>query len=60
MNWITDKLTQAGGTLGAVVAYILNISLVHIAEIALYALVGSAIGEAVKEAVIFYKKKIKS
>jgi hypothetical protein len=57
MDWITGKLTTAGGAFGGFAAYLLNIDLIHITEVALYALVGAAIGEGVKESVLFVKKK---
>jgi hypothetical protein len=56
-NWLNEKLGNIGGSLGGIAAYLLNISLVHLAEIGLYALVGSAVGEGVKFAIEYYKKK---
>lgn len=58
MHWY-DKLTQAGGSLGAILAYLLNITLYSLFQVALYALVGAAVGEAVKETVKLYKGKRK-
>lgn len=56
MNWY-DKLTQVGGSLGAISAYFLNINITHVFEIAFYAFVGASVGEGVKEGVKWYKKK---
>ncbi len=56
MDW-QDRLSNLGGGLGAITAYILKISLFHIFEVAIFALVGSVIGEGVKELVKFVKKK---
>ncbi|MFZ4056972.1 MAG: hypothetical protein ACOYKE_02485 [Ferruginibacter sp.] len=49
-------LTTLGGGTGAVVAYLLNITLVNTIEMALYALVGSIIGEGVKLLINRFKK----
>ncbi len=57
MDWITDRLSTIGGGFGGICAYLLNISPMHIAEIALYALMGSLIGEAVKLVFERFKKK---
>lgn len=57
MDYVINRLSNIGGIGGGVFAYILNISPFHILEIGLYALIGSVIGEAVKEAVIFFKNK---
>jgi len=57
MNWITDRLSTIGGGAGGIMAYLLNIEMMHVAEIALYGLIGSLIGEVVKETVLFIKKK---
>jgi len=56
MNW-TERLSTLGGGLGGIMAYLANINLFHVAEIGLYALVGSLIGEGVKELIIFVKRK---
>ena len=58
MQWY-DRLTQAGGSLGAVLAYLLNISLYSLFQVALYAFVGAVVGEAVKKAIKFYEQKKK-
>lgn len=58
MHWY-DKLTQAGGSLGAVLAYLLNITLYNLFQVALYAFVGAVVGEAVKKAVKVYESKKK-
>jgi hypothetical protein len=42
------------------VAYLSNVSLLHTAEIALYALIGSLIGEGIKELFIFLHKRKKN
>jgi hypothetical protein len=57
MNWITDRFSTIGGAGGGIAAYLMNISLSSTAEIALYALVGSLIGEAIKEVFSFFKKR---
>ena len=56
MDW-TNKLGNIGGGLGGVSAYILNVNLLHVVEIGVYALVGSLIGEGVKELIILLKNK---
>ncbi len=56
MDW-QNKITQLGGSVGAVFAYILNISLSHVFEIAFFAFIGAAVGEGVKELVKLIKKK---
>jgi len=56
MDW-TDRLSTIGGGLGGVTAYILNISLLHVFEVAVFALIGSGIGEGVKELILFVKKR---
>ncbi len=57
MDYVINKLSNIGGIGGGLFAYLLNISPFHIIEIGLYALIGSIVGEGVKEAVIFFKKK---
>ena len=56
MEW-TNRLTTIGGGLGAIMAKILSVSISQVAEIAVYALVGSLIGEGVKELIKFVKTK---
>jgi hypothetical protein len=58
MHWY-DRLTQAGGSLGAVLAYLLNIDLSSLFQVALYAFVGAVVGEAVKKSIKFYEQKNK-
>ena len=57
MRLLEGWASKLGGVVGSIGAYLLNISLAQIIEIALYAFIGSAIGEGVKEAVKYYKKK---
>lgn len=52
-----DHITRIGGGIGGVMACLLNINLVHIGEIALFAFIGSAIGEIVKETVKAIQRK---
>ena len=54
---IQDKFANIGGSLGSICAFFLNVNLIHIVEIGIYALVGGLVGEGVKEAVNFVKKK---
>jgi hypothetical protein len=56
MDW-TNRLTTTGGGIGGVAAYLMNINFFHVVEIGLYALIGSLIGEGVKELIIAFKKR---
>lgn len=57
MDWIQDRFSTIGGASGGIIAYLMNISLLSVAEIALYGLVGSLIGEAVKIGFSFFEKR---
>jgi hypothetical protein len=57
MNWITDRFSTIGGAGGGIVAYIMNISFLNTAEIALSALIGSLIGEGIKELFSFFHNR---
>jgi hypothetical protein len=48
MDWLKDRLCNIGGGFGGIMAYILNITPMHIIEIGFYGLIGSLIGEGVK------------
>ncbi len=60
MYWITERIPVIGGMGGGILAYLQNISLLNTAEIALYALIGSLIGEGIKELFIFLHKRKKN
>ena len=55
-DW-TDRFVTAGGGLGGITAYFMQITPKHMLEIGLYALVGSLIGEGIKELILFVKRK---
>lgn len=57
MESITDRLSTIGGGAGGIAAYFLNINPMHVAEIALFGLVGSLVGEGVKELFAFFRKQ---
>ncbi len=51
MNGVIERLSNIGGGLACIMSYFLNITPMHVLEIAVYGLVGSIIGEVVKIAV---------
>ncbi|MBC7509660.1 MAG: hypothetical protein H7320_13070 [Ferruginibacter sp.] len=53
-----ERITTAGGSMGGLCAYFLQIDLLHITEIALFALIGASVGELVKESVKLCKRQI--
>ena len=45
---MNDRFSNIGGAVGAILAKFLSISIMQIAEVALFAFIGSLIGEGVK------------